>query len=170
MAALDKLYLKSKKEILEFYLWCEMFDDLCVKETQKSIMDYWYLRIHHIVSLPNFIPHGTPVINTPFCIDKWLWKHCPLPFIREEMISWWGYGKNKESHKKFCFYLTRSFDRDEWRKKKTMKELLEQAKCPWQDRVKRKVAYAIYLKIKSGKCQYNYLKRADKYWLTHNIW
>ena len=39
MEGIDKIYLKSKKEFIQFYEWSEMFDDFCIKETNDSIKE-----------------------------------------------------------------------------------------------------------------------------------
>ena len=48
MAGIDKIYLKTKREFIQFYEWCEMFDDFCIKETNDSILDRFYYRPHMI--------------------------------------------------------------------------------------------------------------------------
>ena len=121
MAAIDKLYFDSTKEIKEFYEWAEMFDDYCVKEIQLSLIDCFYIRSWWFKDDNYFYPHKIPVINTPISIDKWLWKHCPLPFVREKMQNWWGYDKD---YKNTLFYIDRAFDRDEWRDDRNKRAIL----------------------------------------------
>ena len=121
MAAIDKLYFDSAKEIKEFYEWAEMFDDYCIKETQLSLIDCFYIRSWWFKNNNYFYPHKIPVINTPISIDRWLWKHCPLSFVREKMRDWWGYDKD---YKDTLFYIDRAFDRDKWRKTRNLKVIL----------------------------------------------
>ena len=121
MAALDKLYFDSAKEIKEFYEWAEMFDDYCIKETQLSLIDCFYIRSWWFKDDNYFYSHKIPVINTPISIDRWLWKHCPLPCVREKMRDWWGYDKD---YKDTLFYIDRAFDRDKWRKTRNLKVIL----------------------------------------------
>jgi hypothetical protein len=123
MAAIDKLYFDSPKEALEFYLWAEMFDDYCIKETQKSLIDCFYMRHWWFTDkeLKGFWPCERPIINTPCCIDDWLWNHCPLDFVRKKMEDWWGYSDEDLNNPEF--YIERSFDRDQWRKERTIKAL-----------------------------------------------
>lgn len=86
MAGIDKLYFDSPKEALEFYLWAEMFDDYCVKATQKSLIDCFYIRHWWFTDkeLKGFWSCGKPIVNTPCCIDDWLWNHCPLTSVRKK--------------------------------------------------------------------------------------
>ena len=121
MAAIDKLYFDSAKEIKEFYEWAEMFDDYCIKETQLSLIDCFYIRSWWFKDDNYFYPHKIPVINTPISIDRWLWKHCPLSFVREKMRDWWGYDKD---YKDTLFYIDRAFDRDKWRDNRNKQEIL----------------------------------------------
>lgn len=164
MAAGDKLYFSSVKEITEFYKWCEMFDDQCVKDTQKSILDYWY-PIHHIISYKN-LPNKYPTVNLTFCLRDWLWRHCPLQFVRQEMERWWGYNK---MDKKTLFYIERAFNREEFRRQRAMRSLLEVSKSSWIPRKERKVTYAVYNKIKAGDNPMKHIKRLEKIWYDHLI-
>ena len=102
MAGIDKIYLKSKKEFIQFYEWSEMFDDFCIKETNDSIIDCFYYRPYMIEN------NQTEYIatNTSCAIDEWLWKHCPLDFIRKYMSENWGYTDRNKN--KWLFYIDRS--------------------------------------------------------------
>ena len=164
MAAGDKLYFSNVKEIITFYKWCEMFDDMCVKETQKSILDYWY-PIDHIINYKN-LPNKYPTVNLPFCLRNWLWRHCPLQFVRNEMVYWWDFDK---PHKNTLFYIDRAFDRDEFRKQRALKKLLEVSKQYWVPRKERKITYAVYNKIKAGDNPHKHIKRLSKIWYGHLI-
>lgn len=178
MAGIDKLYFDSPKEALEFYLWAEMFDDYCVKATQKSLIDCFYMRHWWLTDkeLKGFWPGGRPVINTPECIDKWLWNHCPLDFVRKKMEDWWDYSDEDLNNPEF--YIERSFDRDQWRKEKTVKslekEIEEQNKWLNSDfphfYEKKSVKYAnkVLNYIKSGKNYYSIVKPED--WLSYCIY
>lgn len=171
MAAIDKLYFDSPKEALEFYLWAEMFDDYCVKATQKSLIDcflfrHWWLTDEE---LQGFWPNGRPITNTPKCIDDWLWNHCPLDFVRKKMEDWWDYSEDDLNNPEF--YIDRAFDRDQWRKDKTLSALtkeinynlkwLETDYPEWCDREYVDKAIRIIQTIKSGKGYYRVINSSD---------
>lgn len=83
MAAIDKIYAYTKKEFLEFYTWCDKFKDLCRKETQKDIMEYFYVTPDSYDTGFSKYSDGVPITNFPTVIDKWLAKHCPVSWVRE---------------------------------------------------------------------------------------
>ena len=58
-----------------------MFDEECLKETGHSILECFFYRWYDIED--GMIEY--PATNTPTAVDKWLWPHCPLNFIREYM-------------------------------------------------------------------------------------
>lgn len=171
MAAIDKLYFDSPKEALEFYLWAEMFDDYCVKATQKSLIDHFLFR-HWWFSKKEkqgFWPNGHPVISTPECIDKWLWNHCPLSFVRKKMEDWWGYSDKDLDNPEF--YIERGFDRNQWRKDRTIKAMrkeidynlkwLESDFPQWCNRKDIDKCIRIIQTIKSGKDYYKCISPSD---------
>lgn len=83
MAAIDKIYCHSKRDFLEFYEWCDKFKDLCRKETQKEIMDYFYVTPETYDTTYDRYTNGVPIANFPMTIDKWLAKHCPVRWVRD---------------------------------------------------------------------------------------
>lgn len=83
MAAIDKIWCDSKRDFLEFYNWCDKFKDLCYKETQKNILDYFYVTPENYDTAYSRYTDGVPITNFPFAIDKWLAKHCPVRWVRD---------------------------------------------------------------------------------------
>lgn len=85
MAGIDKIYCDNRRDFKEFYDWCSMMLELCRKDTALNIMDYFYStpdewddKIH---------PFGVPITIFPERIDMWLWKHCPVSFVRERLME-----------------------------------------------------------------------------------
>lgn len=83
MAAIDKIYCYSRRDFMEFYGWCDKFKDLCRKETQKEIMDYFYVTPQTYDTAYDRYTNGVAITNFPMVIDRWLAKHCPIRWIRE---------------------------------------------------------------------------------------
>lgn len=83
MAAADKIRANTKREFLEFYNWCEKFQEVCLKETQKNILDYFYVTPETYDTAFSCYSNGVPVANFPAAINKWLAKHCPIVWVRE---------------------------------------------------------------------------------------
>lgn len=86
MAAIDKIYCYSKRDFLEFYNWCNKFKDLCYKETQKNILNYFYTTPETYDTDYNIYTNGVPITNFPLTIDKWLDKHCPIQWVRNTYL------------------------------------------------------------------------------------
>lgn len=94
MASIDKLYAYSKKDFLEFYNWCNKFKDLCRKEIQQELMDYFYTTPETFDTDFYSYTRGVPICNFPIIIDKWLAKHCPIKWVREDYLE--GICKEKD--------------------------------------------------------------------------
>lgn len=84
MAAIDKIFARTKEEFLEFYTWCDKFRKICRKETGKDIMGYFYVTPDSYDERSRRYSDGlVPITNFPTVIDKWLAKHCPVSWVRE---------------------------------------------------------------------------------------
>ena len=91
MAAIDKISVNSYREFCEFYNWCVKFNDMCLKEINCSLLDYFYITPYE----PNedydyeyngvSFPIGLTIANFPEAIDKWLYKHCSVSFVRKRL-------------------------------------------------------------------------------------
>lgn len=155
MAAIDNIYLKTKKEFTEFYEWCETFDEECMKELNLSILDYF---CYHPYEVKEGEVEYIATIGTPFSVDKWLWLHCPLSFIRNYMSEYWGYSNRNK--KKWMFYIDKvPFDREKFRQNKTLtslsNELYDLRYC--SSSKDKDIIKSVYNKIIEGKCRYNYV-------------
>lgn len=171
MAEIDRIYCSSRKDFIEFYEWCEMFEEECYKDTQKYITDYFYITPHRWDEKDKNV-WGMAITNTPFSIDMWLWKHCPVKFVRERLNEWGGY--SCKISKKQLFYIEKSFDREKYRQDKTIRALKEFINE--QERYKsigfKSFGYKLYPTavkaleaINNGECRYKYAKKLNE-WQT----
>lgn len=170
MAAIDRIYCSSRKDFIEFYEWCEMFEEECYKDTQKYLTDYFYITPQQWDEKDKNV-WGRAITNTPFSIDMWLWKHCPIRFVRER-LSEWGY--SCRISKKQMFYIAKSFDREKYRQEKTVRKLKEFIKEQEEYKEERYLCferklYSLAIKaleaINSGECRYKYAKKLNE-WQT----
>lgn len=170
MAAIDKIYCSTRKDFIEFYEWCEMFEEECYKDTQQYLTHYFYITPQQWDEKDKNV-RERPITNTPFSIDMWLWKHCPIKFVRERLNEW---GYSCKISKKQMFYIEKSFDREEYRQDKTIRNLKDFIKQ--QEEYKRKDSlcfepklYSLAVKaleaIKNGECRYKYAKKLNE-WQT----
>lgn len=170
MAAIDRIYCSSRKDFVEFYEWCEMFEEECYKETQKYITDYFYITPQQWNKKDKNV-YDRAITNTPFSIDKWLWKHCPIKFVRDRLVEW---GYSCRISKDHMFYIEKSFDREKYRQDKTIQKLkefishLEAAKMKGYKPFGYKL-YHIAVKaleaINNGECRYKYSDKLNA-WQT----
>ena len=152
MAAIDNIYLKTKREYIEFYEWSEMFDEECLKETGHSILECFFYRWYEVDD--KLIEY--PTTNTPIVVDKWLWSHCPLNFIREYMSEQWGY--NDKNRSKWLFYIDKAFDREKFRQQKTLNALVEEISNEYIDNKDKEILKEVYYNILNGKRRYNFVR------------
>ena len=70
MAGIDKIY-GSYSEWIEFHTW--------VAESKRpQYCVYFY-------PTPTYGRGSMSITNTPIRVDKWLWKNCPLKFVKREL-------------------------------------------------------------------------------------
>lgn len=161
MASIDKIYCDSRKDFVQFYEWCEMFEEECYKETGELLTDYFYLTPLEWPEQDKY-RRDVPVTNTPFNIDKWLNLHCPIKFVRDRLLEW-GY---KPSRKQLL-YIEKGFDREKYRQKKTIKALemfiqkqerYKSEDCVLYNGKHYNMAVAALNKILAGDCRYKFAK------------
>ena len=90
MAGIDKIYCTCYKDFKEFYNWCEMINPLFQKETQLSLLDYFYYTKDEIIEYFGKCGHiywGFPITNFPEHVDIWLIRHCPIKFVRNRLLN-----------------------------------------------------------------------------------
>lgn len=84
MAYIDKIYCYSRKEFRQFWDWCIKFQKECLRDTGKNLLDHFYYTPDE-VDKDGYYPYGFPITNFPEKIDMWLYKHCPVNFVRERL-------------------------------------------------------------------------------------
>lgn len=170
MAAIDKIYCSYRKDFVEFYEWCEMFEEERYKDTQKYLTDYFYITPQQWDGKDKNV-RERPITNTPFVIDKWLWMHCPIRFIRDRLVEW---GYSDRPSKRQLFYIEKNFDREKYREEKTIQKLKEFIKE--QEEYKEECypcfepkLYTLAIKaleaINNGECRYKYVNKLNT-WQT----
>lgn len=87
MAGIDKLYCYTKKDFLEFYHWCEKCDYLCKRDTQLSLLDYFYTTPEMYDTAYSCYTRGVPIANFRESMDMWILYHCPIRWVREYMLN-----------------------------------------------------------------------------------
>ena len=84
MAAIDKTYV-NKKQLIEAIDWAKEVGDIILKDGHKfNLLDY--IRSYNDIDDPEFLKtdkNSFVLWNTPTWLDEWLWKNCPLLFVRE---------------------------------------------------------------------------------------
>lgn len=87
MAGIAKIYCSSKKNFVEFYNWCKKFDFLCKKETQLSLLDYFYVTPEEYDTAYSSYAFGVPITCFRESTDMWLLKHCPIEWVRNYILN-----------------------------------------------------------------------------------
>ena len=76
MAAIDKLYVKDFTEYEDLRLWALVY-------YPKLLLYFYDPTVTKYEADGRIIRFPTPIINTPFSIDKKLKWICPVPCVRE---------------------------------------------------------------------------------------
>jgi hypothetical protein len=91
MAGVDKICCDNKKQAIRFYEWCEKFGQLLLKETELDILDFFCCKKDALQGLGGgHYARAFPVASFPESIDKWLYRRCPIPFVRERLREQYG--------------------------------------------------------------------------------
>lgn len=86
MAAIDKIYVESYEQYLQFKEWCEQQPPLTDKYGKEvRITDYMY-RYQEFTD-----QKGRPVFNAPYYVDAYVIRNCPLDFIQKELMVNYGH-------------------------------------------------------------------------------
>ena len=85
MAAIDKIYVNSWDEYIQFKKWCE---------EQPPLFD----KYNKIVRLTNYLYQYKekweschPIFNAPYYIDAYVIRNCPFDFIQKELMINYGH-------------------------------------------------------------------------------
>ncbi|MDR2005330.1 MAG: hypothetical protein LBQ74_20090 [Prevotella sp.] len=89
MAYIDKIYCYSRKEFEPFWDWCNKFRKECQQDTGRDILDYFYCTPDEI-DKKGYYPYGFAITNFSEKIDMWLYRHCPVQFIRDRLREQYG--------------------------------------------------------------------------------
>lgn len=85
MAAIDKIYVNSWDEYLQFKEWCEQQSPLLDKYGKSvRITEYLYQ-----YNEPFEKCH--PIFNAPYYVDAYVVRNCPFDFIQKELMVNYGY-------------------------------------------------------------------------------
>lgn len=103
MAAIDKIYCNSKNDFLEFYNWCEKVNNICKKETQLSLLDYFYITPNDYIKYYDKNTKCIPITNFRESLDMWLLYHCPIKWVRNYIMEN-QYPDIKLNNKKIMLY------------------------------------------------------------------
>jgi len=93
MAAIDKIYLNTKKEYEQFKEWCSKQPPLFDKYGVKTSL------INYVYQYDDF--KGGPVFMAPYYLDAYLIKNCPFDFVQEELklnYGYWSQNRVKEAY------------------------------------------------------------------------
>ena len=85
MAAIDKIYVKTREEYLAVKEWCEQ---------QPTIKDKYGTEVHlthYLINWSEGYDGPRPVFNAPYYIDAYLIRNCPFEFIQDELKCNYGY-------------------------------------------------------------------------------
>lgn len=93
MAAIDKTYVKTYNQYKEVYDWCKdivvTFDDTFVKNVSFKPFDFIS---EYTEDNFNQLPENGELVlwNTPYYIDNWLIRNCPIDFIQKRLKEQYG--------------------------------------------------------------------------------
>lgn len=114
MAAIDKIYVNTWEQYIEFKTWCEKQPKLLDKYgNSTSLIRY----VYKYSSKDNF-NGGKPVFQGPYYADAYLIRYCPFDFIQKELMINYGYWSQEKineaykyvSEKNKTFYTWLSLD------------------------------------------------------------
>lgn len=94
MAAIDKIYVNSWKEYLQFKEWCEQ---------QPLLKDKYgkYIKLSaYLYDYDEEWESCHPIFNAPYYVDAYVIRNCPFEFIQKELMINYGYW-SQERIKKF---------------------------------------------------------------------
>ena len=87
MAAIDKIYLNSYKNYIQFREWLLQQPKLKDKYgTEVSLMNYFFNYCDK-----NSWNEGHPVYCAPYYVDAYIIRNCPLKFVQDELELMYGF-------------------------------------------------------------------------------
>jgi hypothetical protein len=86
MAAIDKIYVNSYKDYLEFKDWCEKQPPLYDKyDKEARLIDYVYKYNEPFNDI------CVPIFRGPYYADAYLIRNCPFDYIQKELMVNYGH-------------------------------------------------------------------------------
>lgn len=82
MAAIDKIYVSSKEEYLQFKEWCEQ---------QPPLLDKYGKKVLITTYLYGQDDSSFAIFNAPCYVDAYVIKNCPFDFIQKELMLNYGH-------------------------------------------------------------------------------
>lgn len=109
MAAIDKIYINSIQEWLEFRTWCRRVRMKCWRETGYDILYGWYWYQQTPAQVHEYIDYAKgkdfPMCNMPRQIDYWLMKRCPIEWIQNTLEYQYGESTVKKKRRKGKYFI-----------------------------------------------------------------
>ena len=89
MAAIDKTYIKTYNQYKEVYDWCK---DIVVTFKNKISFKPSDFICEYTEDDFNQLPENSEIVlwNTPYYMDKWLIRNCPIDFIQKRLKEQYG--------------------------------------------------------------------------------
>ena len=101
MAAIDKIYVNTYEEYLQFKEWCKQQPKLKDKYgVEASLLDYLY-------KYDSPFKGNHPIFNAPYYLDAYVIRNCPLSFIQEELMLNYGYKSQKTIEEMYKIVMDR---------------------------------------------------------------
>lgn len=87
MAAIDKTYVNAK-EFKQAYDWCKKIGEVTLPNS-RVFSPMAFLKSYNNVDDPEFNWNRDIYVlwNTPMWFDRWLWRECPLVFVRDRLCD-----------------------------------------------------------------------------------
>lgn len=105
MAAIDKIYVKTYEEYIQFKEWCEKQPALKDKYGKEvKISAYLYTQWDKEC----WKEGDHPVVQAPYYVDAYIIRNCPLDFIQRELMINYGYKTQEDINKMYDFVINRS--------------------------------------------------------------
>lgn len=89
MAAIDKTYIKTYNQYKEVYDWCK---DIIVTFNDKISFKPFDFICKYTEDDFNQLPENGELVlwNTPYYMDRWLIRNCPIDFIQKRLKEQYG--------------------------------------------------------------------------------
>ena len=102
MAAIDKIYLDSKDNYLQFKEWCKQQPLLRDKYNKEiSLTAYMYNQDDYSFK------QAAPVFMAPYYVDAYVIKNCPFEFIQKEMMINYGHWSQEKINEAYDIVMHR---------------------------------------------------------------